>query len=77
MSKTKLHPAARAPHAPHPDLESLRPLVGTWKVSGDARGQIRFEWMEGDFFLMQHVDLIYAGRTIRGIEIIGRLHEAG
>jgi hypothetical protein len=77
MAKTGRHAASRTPHQPHPDLESLKPLVGTWKVSGDAQGQIRYEWTEGGFFLMQHVDLIYAARTIKGIEIIGRLQGIG
>jgi hypothetical protein len=42
-------------------------LVGVWKVSGGAQGQVRYEWMEGGFFLMQHVDL---GEN-KGLEIIG------
>jgi hypothetical protein len=77
MSKTNRHAASRTPHQPHLDRESLKPLVGTWKVSGDAKGQIRFEWTEGGFFLMQHCDLMYAGRTIEGIEIIGHLQAIG
>ena len=76
MSKTS-RPPAPTPPQPRPDLETLKPLVGTWKVSGDAPGQIRFEWTEGGFFLMQHVDLTYAGRTVKGIEIIGHLQGVG
>jgi hypothetical protein len=56
---------------PNPDLKSLDRLVGTWKVSGGAQGQIRFEWMEGGFFLVQHFDLVHDGRRIKGIEVIG------
>ena len=37
-----------------------------------SRGQIGFEWLEGGFFLIQHVDLEHDGRRIRGIEVIGR-----
>ena len=57
---------------PHPGLKSLNKLVGTWNVSGpDIKGQVKFEWMDGGFFLMQHVDLVHSGRHIKGIEIIG------
>jgi len=62
---------------PNPDLKSLSPLVGTWKISGGAKGLIRFEWMNGGFFLIQHVDLEYSGRKIAGIEMIGHQHRAG
>ena len=30
-----------------------------------------YEWMEGGFFLVQHVDLEQDGQEIKGIEIIG------
>ena len=52
-------------------------LVGTWKLSGGAVGVIRYEWMEGGLFLMQHVDLRVFGRQIKGIEVIGNLHRVG
>ena len=32
-------------------------LVGTWELSGDTEGTVTYEWMEGGFFLIQHVDL--------------------
>jgi hypothetical protein len=57
---------------PNPDLRSLDRLVGTWNVSGpDISGQVTYEWMEGGFFLFQHVDFVHGGRGIKGIEIIG------
>jgi hypothetical protein len=56
---------------PNPDLKSLDRLVGTWKVSGDAQGEIKYEWAEGGFFLTQHFDLLHAGRRNKGVEIIG------
>lgn len=46
-------------------------LIGTWNVTGGARGQIRYEWMEGGFFLIQHVELEQEQQN-KGIEIIGR-----
>ena len=62
---------------PNPDLKSLDRLVGTWKVSGEAQGQIRYEWAEGGFFLLQHFDLDHGGRKIKGIEVIGHLQSLG
>jgi hypothetical protein len=58
---------------PNPDMKSLDRLVGTWQVTGGAQGTTRYEWMEGGFFLMQHVDL---GES-KGIEIIGHEHKYG
>lgn len=58
--------------APNPALKSLDVLVGTWDVSGDnISGQVRFEWLAGGFFLVQHTDMIHDGRPIKGMEIIG------
>lgn len=31
----------------------LEKLVGTWKVGGEAIGEVTYEWMEGGFFLIQ------------------------
>ena len=60
------------PPEPNPDLGSLDRLVGTWEMSGDVRGTVTFEWMEGGFFLVQRVDLgEHDGRRIKGIEVIG------
>ena len=60
------------PTQPHPGLKRLEKLVGTWNVSGpDIAGRVRFEWMDGGYFLMQHVDIVHGGRQIKGIEIIG------
>jgi hypothetical protein len=58
---------------PEPDeaVKRLGRLVGTWDVSGGVQGRVTYEWMEGGFFLIQHVDL-QSGQSIRGIEIIGR-----
>lgn len=62
---------------PNPDLKILDRLVGTWKISGDAQGESRYEWMEGGFFLVQHFDLVHGGRPIKGIEVIGHLQLFG
>ena len=55
-------------------LKNFEKLLGTWKLSGDASGTIRYEFLEGRAFLIQHVDMEYAGRRIKGQEIIGRIH---
>jgi hypothetical protein len=55
---------------PNRDLQILGRLVGTWTVSGEAEGTVTYEWTEGGFFLLQHVDL--GGN--RGLEVIG--HES-
>jgi len=62
---------------PNPDLKSLNRLVGTWQVSGGAVGQVGYEWMEGGFFLIQHVELDNNGHKSKGIEIIGHLQPFG
>jgi hypothetical protein len=72
-----LNPYAEQPPAPNPDLKSLEPLVGDWKVSGGVDGLVRYEWMEGGFFLIQHVDLDSGGRKVKGLEIIGHLQQFG
>jgi hypothetical protein len=58
---------------PNPDLQALDRLVGTWKVAGGAEGTVAYEWLEGNFFLLQHVDLEQYGQRIKGIEVIGHL----
>ncbi len=63
--------ADQQPPQPNPDLKSLDRLVGTWEMSGEVQGRVSFEWMEGGFFLIQHVDLEQYGQRIKGIEIIG------
>jgi hypothetical protein len=58
---------------PNPDLKSLDRLLGTWQVTGEAVGTVTYEWVEGGFFLLQHVDL---GGS-RGLEIIGHEQKYG
>lgn len=54
-------------------LRSLDRLVGTWRITGpdDLTGDVRYEWMDGGSFLIQHVDLHQAGEVTRGVEYIG------
>ena len=73
MTDTTTTEVYQQPPTPHPDLKPLHRLVGTWHVSGGAQGTITYEWMEGGFFLIQHVALNGA----KGIEIIGHLKPFG
>ena len=59
------------PPQPNPDLKGLDRLVGTWNVAGGAEGQVTYQWMDGGFFLLQHVELEQYGQQTKGIEIIG------
>ncbi len=77
MAETDSSQASQPSPKPNPDLKSLERLVGTWKVSGGAQGEVRYEWMEGGFFLAQHFDLVHGGRKIKGIEVIGHLQPLG
>ncbi|HEU0214576.1 MAG TPA: hypothetical protein VFR13_10860 [Jiangellaceae bacterium] len=56
---------------PDADLQALDRLVGAWDVSGGVEGTVVYEWLEGRFFLLQHVDFDHDGRRIKGIEVIG------
>src|SRR5918998_5020407 len=61
---------------PSPDLKRLDRLVGTWELSGDVGGTVTYEWMEGGFFLIQHIAFLQEdGRQSTGMEVIG--HERG
>ncbi|HUG82966.1 MAG TPA: hypothetical protein VMM13_00290 [Euzebya sp.] len=68
---------APAPPVPAADLAGLNRLVGRWRISGGAEGTVTYEWMEGGFFLVQHVDLVQYGQRITGIEIIGHERDFG
>lgn len=60
-----------APPAPADDLADLNRLVGSWRLGGDTEGTITYEWMDGGYFLIQHVDMVQDGRPVKCIEIIG------
>jgi hypothetical protein len=62
---------------PNPDLRALDRLIGTWSVAGGAKGRVTYEWMEGGFFLLQHVELEQDGQQTKGIEIIGHERQFG
>ena len=59
------------------ELQALDRLVGTWTITGGAEGTVRYEWMDGGYFLLQHVDLAHDGNRINGLEVIGNLRPFG
>ncbi|MFB9906694.1 hypothetical protein [Allokutzneria oryzae] len=65
------------PIQPSEELKALDRLVGTWTVTGGAEGTVRYEWMPGQFFLLQHVDLAQHGQSVTGLEVIGNLRPFG
>jgi hypothetical protein len=67
---------------PHPALERLGRLVGTWTLSGrsldsdrdNISGTTTFKWLheaDGSFFLQQDMVLDYDGQPIKSHELIG------
>ncbi len=69
--------AEQAPPKPNPDLKSLSRLVGTWELGAETSGSVTYEWMEGGFFLIQHVNLTLHGHDVKAIEMIGHLQPFG
>ena len=65
------------PPTPNPDLKGLERLVGTWTISGGAQGTSTYEWMDGGYFLVQHVELEQYGQRIKGFEVIGHVRPFG
>jgi len=54
------------------ELRRLDRLVGRWRITGEAQGEVEYEWLEGNFFLLQRVDLEQMGTRVKALEIIGR-----
>jgi hypothetical protein len=62
---------------PNPGLRALDKLVGRWKVSGEAAGDLSYEWMDGGFFLIARGNFEQGGQRTRHVEIIGYDREVG
>ena len=58
-------------------LHTLDRLVGTWAISGESTGTVRYEWMDGGKFLVQHVELTHDEEVTSGVEYIGVNKEDG
>ena len=53
-------------------VQALGRLAGTWRISGDATGTVRYRWLPGGFFLAQEGELELFGHKNAFTEIIGR-----
>lgn len=62
---------------PSAAVAALDRLVGEWTVAGGAEGIVRYEWMPGRHFLLQHVELEQFGEQVTGLEVIGHLKPFG
>ncbi|HEV2529076.1 MAG TPA: DUF1579 family protein [Thermomicrobiales bacterium] len=72
---------------PADPIESLRPIIGRWRTSGqelDADGNVvreisgtdAYEWMEGGRWVIHHIDVIMGDNHSQGMELIGTAVEA-
>jgi hypothetical protein len=66
-----------APPEPSDAVRALDRLVGTWRVTGGAAGEVTYSWMKGGYFLIQQVSLEQFGQRVEGVEIIGNLRPFG
>jgi uncharacterized protein YndB with AHSA1/START domain len=71
LDRMQNRPVHDGPLPPSDALRRLDVLVGTWELSGETQGQVRYEWMDGGYFLLQHVNLEYNGHQNKGMEVIG------
>ena len=72
MADSNNHLAGQLPPEPNPALRQLDRLVGSWRISGGLlEGNTTFAWMDGGFFLIQHIDAHARGRRIKGVEYNG------
>lgn len=63
---------------PRGDLRALDRLVGTWDLSAESAGTVRYEWMDGGHFLLQHVNMSSEGEpAATGVEFIGHWRPYG
>ena len=66
---------------PHPALQRLNPLIGTWDLTGrtlgakrdDIKGRVLIRWMPGGFFQEQRgeIEIPEAGLKVESVEILG------
>ena len=72
--------------SPDPSLRALDPFVGTWELHGhllgsdeeNIVGRASFRWLEGGFFLVQDIELDFAGMySVKSHELVGHDPETG
>jgi hypothetical protein len=78
MSDTDTGSEPQAP-TPDPALRRLDPLVGDWQMTGNLVGsseeniigRAAFRWLEGGFFLVQDIEIDFAGQyQVKSHELI-------
>jgi hypothetical protein len=72
-----LHSSQAVQSNPARGLTGLVQPVSTPAATGEARGTVRYEWMPGRFFLLQHAELTQYGQQTIGLEVIGHLRPFG
>src|SRR6185295_4126460 len=78
MAENNNDQVANLPKTPNPALRQLQPLIGRWRIEGpDVKGEVIYEWMEGEFFFIQRYDLVSFGARHKGIEYAGWDEETG
>jgi hypothetical protein len=72
--------AAQGPPTPDPALRALDSFVGSWRLKGhligsdeeNIVGQATYRWLEGGFFLVQDIELDFAGLfDVQSHELVG------
>ena len=70
----------QGPPTPDPALRAFEPFVGTWNMKGhllgsdeeNIVGRATYRWLEGGFFVVQDVELDFAGQfEVKSHELIG------
>lgn len=71
---------------PDPALRAFDPFIGTWEMRGhllgsdeeNIVGRATYRWLEGGFFLVQDVEIDFAGMfQVKSHELIGHDPETG
>ena len=71
MADNNNYRAAELPLTPHPALQRLTPLLGTWRNEGAAPGTSTYRMGLGGHFVVQEFETTTPrGRTLSGIEYI-------
>lgn len=52
-------------------MEACQRLALVYAAQDGIDGRVRFDWMQGGFFLVQDIDLNHGRRHIKGVEYIG------
>jgi Protein of unknown function (DUF1579) len=70
----------QGPPTPDPALRAFDPFIGTWRMKGhligsdeeNIVGEATYRWLDGGFFLVQDVELDFAGMfEVKSHELIG------